>query len=430
MMTITKTFKTNLSKIISHSIIYGLPLIALIYIYFYSNSFAPFFIHITSITHNSSLSPPTPLTKEKEKPYSKTCDYTNGRWIHDMRGPLYNGTTCSNIKNTRNCRVNGRPDTNYLYWRWKPNDCHVPSFEPNTFLKLIKNMNIVFVGDSLANNQFESLVCLLSTISIPQRVPKEDTLSTYYFASHNASLTLYWSPFLVKGDQRTKGGTPYNKIYLDKVNEKWAKYVDQMDLIVLSFGHWMDVPSIYYEGDSVIGCFRCREFKLKYTDIGFYVAMRKALRITLNMIIERKVIKGNGIDLIVRTYSPTHFEGGWDKGGTCSKTEPYGPKEKKLEGIDAEIRSLEMEELENVKAKAKQYGLNLDVLDITKLSLLRPDGHAGAYMNRFPFVNGTPNNVQNDCVHWCLPGVVDTWNEIFLETVKKWPKVKSDIFLI
>ncbi|KAL5100476.1 hypothetical protein RYX36_004803 [Vicia faba] len=336
-----------------------------------------------------------------------------------MRGPLYNGTTCSYIKNQRNCEVNGRPDTNYLYWRWKPNECNISNFEPNTFLKLIKNKNIVFVGDSLANNQFESLVCILSTISIPQRIFKEDTLSTYYFASHDANVSIYWSPFLVKGDQRTKGGTPYNKIYLDKVNEKWTKHIDQMDLIVLSFGHWMDVPSIYYENHSVIGCFRCREFKFKYTDVGFYVAMRKALKITLNKIIESKFIKGNGIDVIVRTYSPTHFKGDWDKGGTCSKTEPYKLDEKKLKGKDAEIRSFEMEELENFKAKAKELGFNLEVLDVTKLTLLRPDGHACVYMNPFPFVKGIPKKVQNNCVHWCLPGVVDTCNEIFLEMMKR-----------
>jgi len=31
------------------------------------------------------------------------------------------------------------------------------------------------------------------------------------------------------------------------MNEVWARDIDQIDLIVLSFGHWfMDVPSIYY----------------------------------------------------------------------------------------------------------------------------------------------------------------------------------------
>ena len=47
-------------------------------------------------------------------------------------------------------------------------------------------------------------------------------------------------------------------------------------------------------------------------------------------------------------------------------------------------------------------------------------GHPGPYMYPFPFANGVPERVQNDCVHWCLPGPIDTWNEILLEVVKRW----------
>ncbi|RHN70888.1 putative PMR5 domain, PC-Esterase [Medicago truncatula] len=354
---------------------------------------------------------------EKGKAYDNGCDYSIGKWVRDNRAPLYNGTTCK-ITKSQNCIVNGRPDSNYLHWRWKPSECHLSNFEPNTFLKLINNMHIAFVGDSLSRNQIESLICLLSTASKPKRVRHLGSRK-WYFPSHNANLSFYWSPFLVRGVQRKNRGPIYNTMYLDHVNERWARDIDQMDLIVLSFGHWFMVPSIYYEGESIIGCFKCHDLKFNYTDIGIYVAMRKALRTTLNSIIERKVVKGNGNYVIVRTFSPSHFEGGWDKGGTCSKSEPYENGEKKLEEMDAEIRSIEIEEVKNAKSKAEQLGFNLEVLDITKLALLRPDGHAGAYMNPFPFANGIPKYVQNDCVHWCLPGPIDTWNEIFLEIMKK-----------
>jgi hypothetical protein len=88
--------------------------------------------------------------------------------------------------------------------------------------------------------------------------------------------------------------------------------------------------------------------------------------------------------------------------------------------VDDEIRKIEMEEVESAKAKMKQFGgVRFEVLDVTKLALLRPDGHPSAYMNPFPFANGVSKYVQNDCVHWCLPGPIDTWNEIFLEIMKK-----------
>ena len=62
--------------------------------------------------------------------------------------------------------------------------------------------------------------------------------------------------------------------------------------------------------------------------------------------------------------------------------------------VDAEIRRIEMEEVENAKAKTKKFGgLRLEALDVTKLAWLRPDGHPGAYMNPFPFANGVPKCV-------------------------------------
>lgn len=42
------------------------------------------------------------------------------------------------------------------------------------------------------------------------------------------------------------------------------------------------------------------------------------------------------------------------------------------------------------------------LLDITSLSQLRKDAHPSNYSN----VHG------NDCSHWCLPGLPDTWNQL------------------
>ena len=138
-------------------------------------------------------------------------------------------------------------------------------------------------------------------------------------------------------------------------------------------------------------------------------------------------------DVIVRTFPPSHFEGDWDKGGSYSKTKPYR-KEMQLGEVDAEIRRIEKEEVENAKAKVKQFGgFRLEALDVTKLALLRPDGHPGAYMNPFPFANGVPKRVQSDCVHWCLPWPINSWNKIFLEMMKKWekqPRSQNDEFLL
>ncbi|XP_057448429.1 xyloglucan O-acetyltransferase 1-like isoform X2 [Lotus japonicus] len=369
---------------------------------------------------DKDLPPPPPLYSVKGKVYEKQCDYFNGKWVREKKGPLYNGTTCGVIKESHNCMANGRPDSEYLYWKWKPRRCHLPRFNPEAFLQLIRNKHVSFVGDSLARNQLESLICMLSTFETPKFIYRG--IGWWYFPSYNATLSSYWAPFLVQGVQRQlRGPGPrHNTMHLDQVNENWAKDVGEMDFIVLAFGNWfVEVPSIYHEGDSVLGCLNLH--RPNCTEIGYYVPIRKALRTALNSIIERKTVKGDGIGVIVRTFAPVHFEGSWDKGGTCSRLTPYRGK-RKLGKNDAEIRRIGLEEMQKAKDKAKYFGryFKIKALDVTKLSLMRPDGHPGAYVSPNAFSKGVTKVVHNDCTHWCLPGPIDTWNEIFMEMVKKW----------
>ena len=84
----------------------------------------------------------------------------------------YNGTEC-NVKPSRDCIRNGRPDTGYLDWRWQPASCRLPAFDASAFLSKMRGKHLAFVGDSLARNQAESLLCLLSVAS-PYRLMSED----------------------------------------------------------------------------------------------------------------------------------------------------------------------------------------------------------------------------------------------------------------
>ena len=72
----------------------------------------------------------------------------------------YNGTAC-NVKEGQDCIRNGRPDTGYLDWRWQPAGCGLPAFDAAAFLAAVRGKHVAFVGDSMARNQAESLVCLL-----------------------------------------------------------------------------------------------------------------------------------------------------------------------------------------------------------------------------------------------------------------------------
>jgi len=90
-----------------------------------------------------------------------TCDLYHGRWVLDTSGPLYTNNSCPIITQMQNCQGNGRPDKEYENWRWKPEQCILPRFDARKFLELMRGKTLAFVGDSVARNQMESLVCLL-----------------------------------------------------------------------------------------------------------------------------------------------------------------------------------------------------------------------------------------------------------------------------
>ncbi|KAJ3677477.1 hypothetical protein LUZ60_003201 [Juncus effusus] len=352
------------------------------------------------------------------------CDYNDGQWVKSTIPPLYNGTNCGTIKEGQNCMSHGRPDTGYLYWRWQPKDnrCNIPVFDPTSFLTLMKNKHVAFVGDSMARNQLESLLCLLSTVSQPELVYRdgeENKFRRWVFREYNTTVSVFWSPFLVEGtDKAETMGIKHNILYVDKPNKRWASELDKIDMAVFSIGHWFLHRAKYYDGDTLLGCRELREANC--TEFRFFEAFQKVIHTTLKEVKER--FHGSDKTVVVTTFSSGHFEGDWDKFGACSKIEPYKEGEKEIPYLENEMHKIEMDEVANAANQVKEIEgrLRIEALDVTKLAFMRPDGHPGPYMYPNPFKDGVKDRVQNDCVHWCMPGPIDTWNEILLQMMKRW----------
>lgn len=97
---------------------------------------------------------------------SSKCDLFNGEWIPNMDAPYYTNETCWVIQEHQNCMKYGRPDTEFMKWKWKPDGCELPVFDPFKFLEIVKDKTLAFVGDSVARNHMQSLICLLSRVNI------------------------------------------------------------------------------------------------------------------------------------------------------------------------------------------------------------------------------------------------------------------------
>lgn len=103
------------------------------------------------------------------KPYlilenAEACDLLKGKWVPDSRPPVYTNSTCKFIQGHQNCIKNGRPDLSFLKWKWQPEKCDLPRIDAQSFLNAMRNRAMAFAGDSIARNQFQSLLCQLSQV--------------------------------------------------------------------------------------------------------------------------------------------------------------------------------------------------------------------------------------------------------------------------
>lgn len=96
----------------------------------------------------------------------KKCDLFKGRWVPELEGgSQYTNSSCATIPISKNCFRHGRGDRDFLNWRWKPEECDLPKFNAKEFLGILRGKKLAFIGDSVARNHMESLLCLLSQVS-------------------------------------------------------------------------------------------------------------------------------------------------------------------------------------------------------------------------------------------------------------------------
>lgn len=105
-------------------------------------------------------------------------------------------------------------------------------------------------------------------------------------------------------------------------------------------------------------------------------------------------------------------EWGGAKGDNCYKEKEMIAEEGYWgNGSDPKMMNV----VEKVIDDLKTRGLNVQMLNITQLSEYRKEGHPSIYRKQWePLTKEQISNPNSyaDCIHWCLPGVPDVWNEL------------------
>ncbi|XP_042439379.1 protein trichome birefringence-like 28 [Zingiber officinale] len=341
----------------------------------------------------------------------ETCDLARGEWVFDdVDFPMYREEQCQYLSQQMSCSRNGRPEAMYQKWRWQPAGCSLPKFDASLVLEWLRGKRMVFIGDSMNRNQWESFVCLMQTVVPPEGRDRrvEGSRIIFTIKEHNASIEFYWAPFLVESnsDDPNIHSIPVRIINPDAI-EKHAVHWEGADVLVFNtYIWWMNTFEMrvlrpgarnWTEHDMVVR----------------YEAYDRVLR-TLTSWLDRNVdpIKTS---VFFMSMSPIHSKSsdwGNPAGIKCAKeTLPITNMTGISVGTDMNIFALAKKALGSPALRVP-----VTFVDITTMSERRKDAHTSVFTVRrgallTPEQQAKPAEFA-DCIHWCLPGVPDTWNQL------------------
>lgn len=339
------------------------------------------------------------------------CDLGSGRWVRDEYRKQSYDETCRDIFKGWNCLRNNKSNArDILAWRWQPWECDLPQLDAKVFLEHFKHRRIGFVGDSLNRNMYVSLVCYLKQASgqvkkwRPVGADKGVTFLDYNLtlAYHRTNLLARYRRWEAKEDGGQLKNLGYKEGYrvdVDVPQSTWAEAPRFHDVLILNTGHWWQAPvkfdpaktpMLFFEGGEPV-------IPTRSPEEGLDMVLKYMIKFI------DKEMRAEGLKFL-RTQSPRHFEGGdWNEGGKCHRVKPMNADEvEAFFASDSRGANVEMSIINEHLTEAVK-GTSFLLLNISYMSSLRADGHPSK----------SAGKLHEDCMHWCLPGVTDVWNDMF-----------------
>ncbi|XP_071708859.1 protein trichome birefringence-like 38 [Rutidosis leptorrhynchoides] len=318
--------------------------------------------------------------------YGEKCDIYEGSWVYDESYPMYDSLKCPHIRKEYDCIKYGRPDLTYLKFRWQPTQCNLPRFDAVEFLTKMRGKKIMYIGDSISVNQWQSMVCLLYAGLPPQAIITEKTVdqtTTVMFEDYGVSISVFLSHYLVDIEEGIIGRV----LKLDSITsgDVWK----ENDVLIFNTWLWW-----YRQGEKQPWDFiQIGEKILK--DMDRMEAFRMALKTWGNWVdsdvnIEKTTVFFQGV-------SPSHYNGeDWNKAGVTNCANEVRPIQGSMyRGGIPTAETVVEQVLSGIKKPVSLF-------NITRLSQLRIDAHPSSF-NAFKGM---------DCTHWCVAGLPDTWNQL------------------